>query len=311
MIEISVVVPMNNEENIINELISRLQKVLEKKCDSFEIILIDDGSTDKTWLKIEEISKFDSRVKGIKFARNFGQHKAITAGLQSASGNWTVVMDGDLQDRPEVISDLVDATKKGYEVVYVSRQERPESRSYLIVQSIFYKLLNFMSGLNLDKTQANFSIISASVRSAFLSVPEQGRFYSSTISWLGYKKFTINAMHGNRETGKSSYSVKSRIKLAIEIISSYSNRPLIFGTSIGILLTIISVFIFITVLIRYYIYGFSVIGWTSLIMTIIFSTGVIVFMIGILGLYIGKIFEEVKRRPLFIVEKRTNSKNAQ
>lgn len=309
MIEISLVVPMNNEEEIVDELIFRSKKVLEQKGKSYEIILVDDGSTDDTWLAIEKISKNENRVKGIKLARNFGQHKAITAGLKVATGEWTVVMDGDLQDRPEVIGDLIDATKSGYEVVFVSRQERPESKSYLYAQNIFYKLLNLLSGLNMDRTQANFSIISETVRIAFLSLPEQARFYSSTISWLGFKKLTIYAAHGSRKSGNTSYSIKSRIKLALDIIFSYSNRPLVIGTTLGISLTILSIIILIVVLLRYYIFGFSVIGWTSIIITLVFSTGVIVFMIGILGLYIGRIFDEVKGRPLYIIEKRTQNKS--
>ena len=304
---ISVVVPLNNEELIVDELVNRLLQTLELIEKSYEIIIVDDGSTDLTWQKLEEVSRKDNRIKCLKLSRNFGQHSAITAGLEFAQGNWNVVMDGDLQDRPEVIPALLDEALKGFDVVFVSRQNRPETKKYLAMQRIFYNILNKLSGLQIDSAQANFSIINSTVREAYLKIPEQIRFYGSAISWLGFKRSKIGANHGGRYKGKTSYSLKSRIKLAVDIIFSYSNRPLIFGTLLGFILTLLSLGMLAAILIRYLLFGFTVMGWASLMVSIFFSTGAILFMIGVMGLYIGRIFEEVKRRPIYIIDKKINT----
>ena len=303
---LSVVVPLNNEEDIVLELVTRLKNVLEKIGESYEIILVDDGSLDSTWNILSALAIKESNIKGIKLSRNFGQHRAITAGLEKAIGKWNVVMDGDLQDRPEVIPDLMEEALKGYEIVFVSRQDRPETIFYLFFQSIFYKILNNLSGIRMDSAQANFSIISEKVRIAFLSIPEQIRFYSSSINWLGFKRSKITASHGRRLNGQTSYSIKSRLKLAFDIIFSYSNRPLKLGITLGFIVSAISFVSLITIIFRYFVFGFTVTGWTSLIIAITFSTGSILLMLGISGLYLGRIFEEVKRRPIFVIEEEIN-----
>ena len=303
---LSVVVPLNNEEDIVLELVTRLKNVLEKIGESYEIILVDDGSLDSTWNILSALAIKESNIKGIKLSRNFGQHRAITAGLEKAIGKWNVVMDGDLQDRPEVIPDLMEEALKGYEIVFVSRQDRPETIFYLFLQSIFYKILNNLSGIRMDSAQANFSIISEKVRIAFLSIPEQIRFYSSSINWLGFKRSKITASHGRRLNGQTSYSIKSRLKLAFDIIFSYSNRPLKLGITLGFIFSAISFVSLITIIFRYFVFGFTVTGWTSLIIAITFSTGSILLMLGISGLYLGRIFEEVKRRPIFVIEEEIN-----
>ena len=306
MTYLSVVVPLNNEEDIVLELATRLKNVLEKIGESYEIILVDDGSLDSTWNILSALAIKESNIKGIKLSRNFGQHRAITAGLEKAIGKWNVVMDGDLQDRPEVIPDLLDEALKGFEIVFVSRKDRPENLLYLFFQSIFYTILNKISGIRMDNAQANYSIISEKVRNAFLSIPEQIRFYSSSINWLGFKRSKIIASHGRRFNGKTSYSIKSRFKLAFDIIFSYSNRPLKLGISLGFIFSATSFVSLLIIIFRYFVFGFTVTGWTSLIIAITFSTGSILLMLGISGLYLGRIFEEVKRRPIFVVEEEIN-----
>jgi len=306
MTHLSVVIPVLNEESLVNELISRVTLNCEKFTNDYEVIIIDDGSTDETWIRISDASILNKKIKGLKFSRNFGHHYALTAGLHETSGEWIVVMDGDLQDRPEVIPELYEKAQEGYDVVFVSRKNRPEKIYYKILQRLFYWLLNILSGINFDSSQANFSIINRKVVEAFRAFPENARFYASTITWLGFTRASIFADHGKRYSGAPSYTFRKRLKLAADIILAFSERPLKFAIGIGML---ISTFSFVCVLWIVYnavLRGYSVTGWASLILLIFFLSGIILVVLGIIGVYLGRVFQEVKRRPLFIVSERTN-----
>ena len=303
MAHLSVVVPVYNESSLIKELVKRVKANVQLITEDFEIILIDDGSYDQTWELIESEANQEKRIKGIKFSRNFGHHYAITAGLHNAIGEWVVVMDGDLQDRPEVIPDLYKKAQMGFDVVFVSRQNRPEKLYYRIAQKFFYRILRLLSGIDFDSSQANFSIISKKVVQAFKIFPENARFYGSTIKWLGFNRSLIYADHGVRHSGKPSYTLRKRIKLAQDIILSFSERPLKFAISLGILLSLSSFFSTAWIILKSVFDGYSVIGWASLISVIFFSTGVMLVVLGIVGIYVGRIFREVKDRPLYIIEK--------
>lgn len=303
---LSVVVPVFNEESLIHELIERIKLNLNLITDDFEIIVVDDGSQDKTWNVIEQETKIENRVKGIKFSRNFGHHYAITAGINASSSDWVVVMDGDLQDRPEVIPDLYSKAIQGYDVVFVNRRDRTDSKLYLLFQRIFYLFLNLLTGLNFNHKQANFSIISNKVVNAFRLFPENSRYYMTTVKWLGFNSTTIDADHGHRFSGKSSYSFQKRLKLAADIIISFSERPLRFAVSLGLIISIISVLAGIAIVIKKFTSGFSQIGWAGVMVSIFFTTGVLLMVVGILGVYIGKIFLQVKNRPLYIIDEKIN-----
>lgn len=307
MTKISVVIPVLNESTLITELIRRVLLNVKKLTNDFEIILIDDGSKDNSWEMILKESATEPRIKGIKFSRNFGHHYAITAGLNYSSGEWVVVMDGDLQDRPEVIPDLYAKAQEGFEIVFVSRRNRPEKFYYQIAQKSFYVILRFLSGIDFDSNQANFSIISKKVVSAFNKFPENARFYGSSIKWLGFNRTSIYADHGERHSGKPSYTLKKRIRLAIDIILSFSERPLRFAIGVGAAMSISSILIAIWVVYRSLKSGFSVTGWPSIILSIFFSTGTILIVLGIIGIYVGRIFQEVKNRPLYVISEVTNS----
>lgn len=306
MTKVSIVVPLLNEETLLSELVGRIKENVEKKYRDFELILIDDGSVDRTWELIGLESMKDSRVKGIQFSRNFGHHYAITAGLNYSRGDWVIVMDGDLQDRPEVIPELISKAQEGFEVVFVSRKNRPESRKYLFVQKLFYGLVKWSSGIKIDSTQANFSIVSRKVVNAFKTISENARFYNTNIKWLGFKSCTIFADHGKRYSGHSSYTLKRRIRLAFDIILSYSEKPLRMAIGLGILISLISTVTAFLILYRYIVWGFTVSGWASTIITILFSTGSILVVLGIMGVYLGRVFQEVKKRPLYIVSNSFN-----
>lgn len=274
--------------------------------DNFEIIIIDDGSTDSTWKRIEEIGEKNSKLKGIKFSRNFGHHYAITAGIAESSGDWVVVMDGDLQDRPEVIPDLYKKAQEGFDVVFVSRTQRPESLVYRISQKIFYFILRILSGVKFDNSQANFSIISNKVVESFKQFPENARFYGSTVMWLGYDRTSIKASHGTRLGGETSYTLKKRIKLASDIILAFSDRPLKFAIAIGILMSSFSFVMLFYVVWGSLNWGFSSVGWASLMAITLLTGGVILVVLGIIGVYIGSVFREVKSRPLYLIDKKNN-----
>jgi dolichol-phosphate mannosyltransferase len=305
MTQLSVVVPVYNESSLIEELIRRVVINVKKITEDFEIIVVDDGSKDQTWELIEKEAKKENRIKGVKFSRNFGHHYAITAGLHKSSGDWVVVMDGDLQDRPEVIPDLYSKAQSGFDVVFVSRKNRPETLGYRIAQKTFYSLLNFFSGIKFDSRQANFSIISRKVVEAFKSFPEQARFYGSTIKWLGFSRSEIFADHGIRHSGKPSYTLKKRIKLASDIVLAFSERPLKASIFLGFLLSTISLVAMVLVAYRAYFFGFTVTGWASLLSALFFSTGIILMVLGISAIYIGEVFKQVKNRPLYIIDKLT------
>jgi glycosyltransferase involved in cell wall biosynthesis len=274
--------------------------------DNFEIIIIDDGSTDSSWEKIEKIGEQNYKLKGIKFSRNFGHHYAITAGITESTGDWVVVMDGDLQDRPEVIPDLYKKAQEGFDVVFVSRTQRPESLTYRISQKIFYFVLRILSGIKLDNSQANFSIISKKVVESFKQFPENARFYGSTIHWLGYNRASIQAAHGSRTSGAPSYTLKKRLKLASDVILAFSDRPLKFAITIGIMLSSLSFAALIWIVWGSLVWGFTSVGWASLMATILLTGGVILVVLGIIGIYIGSVFREVKSRPLYLIDKRQN-----
>jgi dolichol-phosphate mannosyltransferase len=210
-------------------------------------------------------------------------------------------MDSDLQDRPDVIKDLYSKAKEGYEVVFVSRINRPESFGYLFLQKIFYKLLNIFSGLKFNSRQANFSIIGHKVVDAFRQFPENARFYGSTIKWLGFKTTQINAPHGTRFSGKPSYTFKKRVKLALDIILSFSDRPLKFAIYFGTFMALIAMIISVWIVWGALNGEFVVLGWASLMASIFFVGGSILIVLGILGTYLGRVFNEVKNRPLYVI----------
>jgi glycosyltransferase involved in cell wall biosynthesis len=303
MVHLSVVIPVYNESSLIDELVKRVKANINLITDDYEIIIVDDGSQDNTWISIENEAKSENRIKGIKFSRNFGHHYAITAGLHNSNGEWVVVMDGDLQDRPEVIPELYNKAQEGFDVVFISRQNRPEKLYYRIAQKIFYWILRNMSGIDFDSRQANFSIISKKVVEAFKSFPERSRFYVSTIKWLGFKNSFILADHGVRHSGRPSYTLKKRLKLAADVILSFSERPLRWSIALGLLMSAFSILVVLWIIYRSLSSGFTSLGWASLISTIIFSTGIILVVNGVSSLYIGEIYKETKKRPLYIIER--------
>jgi glycosyltransferase involved in cell wall biosynthesis len=303
---LSVVIPVLNEQQLIGELVKQVKINVEKITPNYEIILVDDGSIDGTWNEISKVANSESRIKGIKLSRNFGQHYAITAGINYSDSEWVVVMDGDMQDKPENIPKLFEKIQEGFDIVFVSRRNRNEKILYKLLQKVFYKILKTLSGIEFDSAQANFSIINRKVVEAFNKFPEHGIFYGSTIRWLGFSRTHISADQGTRLLGKPSYTIKKRLSLAMDIILAFSDRPLKIGILLGLSISLTSIMAAGYVVMRKIYFGYSIVGWASIMVALFFLIGIVLSVLGIISLYVGRIFQEVKNRPLYIVQDNIN-----
>jgi len=302
MAHVSVVVPIFREEQTLRELYRRLDAALSRITRDFEIVLVSDGGRDGSWAIIRDLAHADPRVKGIKFTRNFGQHLAISAGLDACDGDWVVVMDGDLQDRPEVIPELYAKAQEGFEVVFVARKERPESPLYRWSVRVFYRLLKLLANTEYDPEHGNFSIISRRVAEQYRSMGETLRFYGGIIDWLGFERASITAAHGERYAGTPGYTLRKRLALATQIILAHSDRPLYLSVGFGLLISMFSGAAGMWIILRALFYKeYSVEGWASLMVSVFFMGGIILMVLGIMGIYLGKVFNELKSRPLYVV----------
>ena len=301
MLQMSVVVPVYQADDCLEELYKRLKLVLEPLTTSFEIILVDDKSRDNSWEKIVSLSARDKRIKGFQLSRNFGQHFAITAGLQQCAGEWVIVMDCDLQDPPEEIPKLFEKAMEGYEVVLAGRKSRKDSWFRKIPSYLFWNTLSFLSGMKHDREVANFRIIHRKVVKQYLLFNEQLRFFGGIINWMGFKTVKIPVEHASRFAGRTSYTWKALARFGLNVILAYSNRPLYLLAGLGFFISFGSFGYGLFRTIWHYFYFVPVTGWTSLIVSLYFLAGIIIFTLGVLGVYLGKVFDEVKRRPLYII----------
>ena len=303
--DISVVIPMYGCKAAVRELHQRLVKALEQITEDFEIIMVNDACPQNSWEVIEEICKEDRRVKGIEMARNFGQIKAITAGLDYSTGDWVVVMDCDLQDRPEEILNLYNKAQEGYDVVFARRANRKDSPLKVFVSKIFYKIYSFASDGNYDPAICNFSISRRVVIDNYCKMRELHRAFVIYVKWLGFRQTAIDVEHNERYEGKSSYNMKKRMKMAGEILTSQSDKLLRFTVSFGFLMTLASFIAIIVLIIRYFC-GNVATGWTSIIATNCLIGGIIIMVVGLVGIYVGNIFMQTKQRPLYVVRQILN-----
>ena len=305
MTNISVVTPIYGCCESLNSLYERLRDTLSTITEEYEIIMVNDASPDNAWETIKELSQKDNRVKGINLSRNFGQHKAISAGLDYARGEWTVVMDCDLQDQPEDIIKLYNKAMEGYDIVFGRRFERKDSFYKKFSSKMFYMVNDYFTENKLDSTIANYSIISRKALNSVLRMKEQNRVYSLFANWLGFKKTEIDIEHAKRPEGKSSYTLYKMINLAIDSIVSQSNKPLRLAIKFGFLVSLLSFLYGVWLIIRYYAFSIEAEGWTSVMVSIYFIGGLMFANMGMLGLYIGKIFDETKDRPIYLVQETT------
>ena len=302
--KISVVVPVYYGEATIEELARRAEAVVTKLGMSMELLLVNDASPDNSWGVIEKLHQENSAVKGINFSRNFGQHYAISAGLANATGDWVVVMDCDLQDVPEEIEKLYDKAIEGYDVVLARRTARKDSFFKRFFSRSFYRVLSYLSGVKYDPRVANFGIYKRQVIDTINGLPEKNRYFPSMIKWVGFKQTGVEVKHSERAEGTSSYNFKKLLNLSLDIVLAYSDKPLRLAIKLGLLITFLALLFSVVLLYRWYIGVIEVAGYTSVILSIWFLSGIIIFVLGMVGLYIGKIFENVKDRPTYIIKDR-------
>lgn len=305
---ISVVIPCYGCKAAIKELCNRLLITLESITNSYEIILVDDACPQNSWEEIVSICTESSKIKGVKLSRNFGQINAITAGLESSCGDWVVVMDCDLQDRPEYIVDMLHKAKdEGLDVVFARRNNRKDSRITKLFSRMFYRVYGYFTDGNYDPSICNFSISKRRVIEQYCKMSEHNRAYTIFIKWLGFKQGTIDIESDARFEGKSSYSFKKKLKMASNIILAQSTKPLKISIIIGMATSLLAFIAIIYLIIAYFLNpGHTTIGWTSIIATQLLMGGLVLISIGIVGLYIGNIFDEVKNRQIYIIDKKIN-----
>lgn len=303
---ISVVIPVYNCEKCLFEIAEKIIDVAENLEMVAEIIFVDDASTDNSWKRIKNIASKKNQVKGIRFSRNFGQHQAISAGLKITRGQWIVVMDCDLQDDPYEIEKLLDKTKEGYHIVYAKREKRRDSVFKITTSYIFHKVLTFFTNQYSDPSVANFGIYSRKAIDAYNKLSERNRCFPILIRWFGFSTVYIPIGHRERSEGKSSYTVRKLFNLASEIIISHSNKPLYFSIVIGVVSSSLSLSYAVFLIIRYLINSIPVQGWTSIMVSIYLIGGIMLINLGMLGIYLGRVFDHIKQRPIYIIEDEIN-----
>lgn len=300
--ELSVVVPVFNEEENIPELYRRLVAVLEACVRSFEIVFVDDGSRDGTWTLVRELAGSDGRVRGLRFSRNFGHQMAFAAGLDHARGEAVVIMDADLQDPPEVIPDLLVRWRQGCEVVFAIRRARHgESAFKLLTAKLFYRLLKRITPVDIPLDTGDFRLMDRRAVEAFRRLGERHRFTRGLVAWLGFRQTGVTYDRAARHAGDTKYPLRKMMRFAVDAITSFSHVPLQLATWLGFAVSALA-FAYIVVVLVLKVVGISWPGYTSLMAAILFLGGVQLVMIGLLGEYLGRVYDEVKHRPLYLIQ---------
>ena len=299
---ISIVSPVYRAEKILPILVSEINLVMERIGEDYEIILVDDRSPDNSWEVMKVLSSQNPKIKSIRLSRNFGQHSAIFAGLTRAKGDWVVVMDCDMQDQPKEIAKLYKKALEGYDIVLGQRENRKDKFLKKLTSKLFYKVFNYLSGANFDNNVANFGIYHQKTIKSILDMGDYVKFFSLFINWIGFKSVSIPIEHGEREEGKSTYSMGRLFKQAFNVIISFSDKPLRLFINFGLSISVLSFIVGI-----YYLYlaltgKIAQPGFSSLILSIWFLSGIIISCIGIVGVYLGKTFDQAKDRPTFIID---------
>ena len=300
-IEISIVSPVFRAETIIDNLVERIVSSVTKLTDSYEIILVEDCGPDNSWKKIQENCKKYPQVQGIKLSRNYGQQHAIQAGLDASTGKYVITMDCDLQDQPEEIEKLLSKSKEGYEIVVASRKNRKDDIFKKLLSRVFYSTLGYLTETKQDRTVANFVCYQRKVVIAMAEVKDHNRYYPMLQQLVGFNYAKVEIEHAEREDGSSSYSFGKRLRLAMDTILTFSDKPLRLTVKFGILLSFLSICAALTMVVLYIFSDVKVEGWASLALLISFFSGIIISVLGMVGLYVGRTFESVKQRPTYII----------
>ena len=304
-IRYSIVIPAYNEELVINESYKRLKAVMDTTNEPYELIFVNDGSRDKTADLLSEICDNDKNVKMIDFSRNFGHQTAITAGMDNSSGQAVVVIDADLQDPPEVILDMIAKWKEGYDVVYGKRGKRKgETFFKLFTAKVFYRFLKSMTTVDIPVDTGDFRLIDRKVCDALSSLSEKNRYVRGLVSWVGFRQTDVTYVREERFAGETKYPLKKMIKFALDGITAFSYKPLKLSTYLGFLLSVGSFLYLIAVICIKLFTDTAVSGWASTLSVTLFFNGIILIMLGIMGEYVGRIYDESKNRPLYIIREK-------
>lgn len=297
---LSIVIPCFNEEENIEKSIERCAQVAQSLFSHhFEIILIDDGSKDSTWQKITNSSR--KEVKGLKLSRNFGHQIALSAGLEKAAGDWILILDGDLQDPPELLKEMLDKAKEGYDIVYGKRKVRKgESFFKKFSAYCFYRFINFLSEVEIPVDTGDFRLMNRKSLDALLLMPEKHRFIRGMVAWIGFKQGFIEFERSERSYGETKYTLLKMLRLASDAITSFSIRPVRMGLVLSVVFILLALILMAKALFSYSI-GEVVSGWTSLMITLLFLGSGQFLLLGLIGEYIGRTFEQVKNRPLYFL----------
>ncbi|WP_035020474.1 glycosyltransferase family 2 protein [Anoxybacillus flavithermus] len=303
MVKYSVVIPVYNEALVIRETYKRLKRVMEQTDGAYELLFVNDGSKDDTLDILKELAVRDDTVKYLDFSRNFGHQIAITAGMDYASGEAIVIIDADLQDPPELILDMIGKWKEGYDVVYAKRTKRKGETFFKKATAYaFYRLLRAATEIDIPLDTGDFRLVDRKVRDELVEMRERSRFVRGLVSWVGFKQTAIEYERDERFAGETKYPLKKMIRFSLDGITSFSYKPLKLASLLGFLLSFVSVVWMIAVLYLKLFTHSTVTGWSSLVMTVLFFNGVVLIMLGVIGEYIGRIYDEVKHRPLYILK---------
>lgn len=301
-VDISVVVPVYGCPGALPELHRRLSQTLDALVDTWEIILVDDRCPKGSWEGIRTLATTDPHVVGIHLARNFGQSRAITCGLDHARGSWAVVMDCDCQDPPEAIADLYRKALEGYDIVFARRVGRKDSRMTLALSHAFYRVYSWLAETQIDPAIGNFSIASRRAYAAYLGMREQGRDYSLFMTWLGFEQTAIDIAPDERFEGSSSYTLGKKIGLAVETITAHSTKPLSLAVRLGFCMTALAAIVLVVLVFHHLLDTDVPVGWPSLVASVFFVGGMTVAVVGMVGIYVGNTFTEARQRPLYIIQ---------
>lgn len=301
-IKISVVSPVYGAGQLVQDLVTQLRGVLGQVTPNYEIILVEDGSPDSSWLEIQKACANYPEVTGIRLSRNFGQHYAISAGLTRAKGDWIIVMDCDLQDRPSEIPKLLTEAKKGYDIVLARRAVRQDNWFKRASSRMFYCILSYLTGTEQDPTIANFGIYNKKVIATINALPETIRYFPTMVRWVGYRTTKLDVTHAERPKGKTSYNFKKLFHLALDICLANSDKPIRLAVKVGFSVSLIGFIFAIYTAIQALRGEIQVLGYASLLVSMWILSGLIILIVGVVGLYVGKSFEGIKNRPAFIID---------
>lgn len=301
--KISAIIPSYNEQENVGLMYERMSKVLSKISDDYEIIYVNDCSRDKTLLRIKALADKDKHVKYVSFSRNFGHQIAVSAGLDVCQGDAVVIIDGDLQDPPELIEQMYEKYKEGYKVVYARRTSRDgETWFKKFTAKMFYRILASMTSIDIPVDVGDFRLIDKVIVKHLRNMPEKSKYIRGQISWIGYKQTFVDYHRDARIYGTTNYPLKKMLRFALDGITAFSDKPLKIASGLGIFSAIVSLLALVYALVSHFCFNNTITGWTSLILSVLFIGGVQLITIGIIGEYIARINNDVRNRPLYIVE---------